>query len=147
MTAPAQAPRVDHIGIIVAALEPAIAAMRLVLPGAPVVRRSLPEVGLEVAEFQATNVIVELLQYTSADQGLARRTMGSSIGLNHLSISVPDLDASLAALAEGGVQPMEGFPRQGAHGRIAFMHADPRTGLLVELCQAGSADPVEDYKR
>jgi len=137
-------PAVDHIGIIVAALEPAIAAMSLVLPGAPMVRRSLPDVGLEVAEFQAANVIIELLQYTTQEPGLARRTMGSSIGLNHLSISVPDLDASLAALAGDGIQPVDGFPRRGAHGRIAFMHTDPRTGLLVELCQAGSADSVED---
>ncbi len=138
------APAVDHIGIIVAALEPAIAAMSLVLPDAPVVRRSLPEVGLEVAEFQAANVIIELLQYTTQVAGLARRTMGSATGLNHLSISVPDLGAALAALAADGVEPMEGFPRCGAHGRIAFMHTDPRTGLLVELCQAESAHPLED---
>jgi len=136
-------PNVDHIGIIVAALEPAVAALRLVLPGAPVVRRSLPEVGLEVAEFQAANVIIELLQYASAEPGLARRTMGSATGLNHLSISVSDLDASLAALAGDGVRPMEGFPRHGAHGRIAFMQTDPRTGLLVELCQA-EIDSVEE---
>jgi methylmalonyl-CoA/ethylmalonyl-CoA epimerase len=134
--------RVDHIGIIVAALEPAVAAMSLVMPGAPVVRRSLPEVGLEVAEFHTANVIIELLQYTSDDAALARRTMGNASGLNHLSISVSDLDASLAALAADGVQPMEGFPRAGAHGRIAFMQADPRTGVLVELCQPAS-DPEQ----
>ncbi len=140
------APRVDHIGIVVAALEPAIAAMRLVLPNAPVVRRSLPEVGLEVAEFQAANVIIELLQYANDAPGLARQTMGSATGLNHLSISVPDLDAALVALARDGVAPLEGFPRRGAHGRIAFMHTDPRTGLRVELCQAGSADANEEHK-
>jgi methylmalonyl-CoA/ethylmalonyl-CoA epimerase len=140
------APTVDHIGIIVAALEPAMAAMSLVLPNTPMVRRSLPDVGLEVAEFHAANVIIDLLQYTTQEPGLARRAMGSATGLNHLSISVPDLEASLAALAADGIEPMEGFPRQGAHGRIAFMHTDPRTGLLVEMCQGGSADPLEDPK-
>jgi len=135
------APSVDHIGIIVAALEPAIAAMSVVLPGAPLVRRSLPDVGLEIAEFQAANVTIELLQYTTDEAGLARGAMGSATGLNHLSISVPDLDAALAVLAADGVEPMAGFPRAGAHGRIAFMHPDPRTGLLIELCQTSSADP------
>ena len=139
------APTIDHIGIIVEALEPAIAAMSVVLRNTPMVRRSLPEVGLEVAEFQAANVIIELLQYTGDESGLARRTMGCATGMNHLSISVPDLDASLAALASDGVKPMDGFPRRGAHGRIAFMHTDPRTGVLVELCQAGSANPAEDH--
>lgn len=138
------APTVDHIGVIVQALEPAIAAMSLMLPGAPVTRRSLPDVGLEVAEFRAANLIVELLQYTSEQPGMARRTMGDAAGLNHLSISVPDLEASLASLAAAGVSPMEGFPRRGAHGRIAFMQPDPRTGLLVELCQADSAASQED---
>jgi methylmalonyl-CoA/ethylmalonyl-CoA epimerase len=138
------APRIDHIGIIVPALEPAIAAMSRVLAGAPVVRRSLPDAGLEVAEFHAANVIVELLQYTSLEAGLARRTMGSCTGLNHLSIEVPDLAAALAGLATHGVEPMEGFPRPGAHGRIAFLHPDPRTGLRVELCQTDSAHPLED---
>jgi methylmalonyl-CoA/ethylmalonyl-CoA epimerase len=138
------APTIDHIGIIVEALEPAVAAMSLLLPDAPVVRRSLPDVGLEVAEFQAANIIIELLQYTSLEAGMARRTMGDAKGLNHLSISVPDLDASLAALAAAGVEPMEGFPRRGAHGRIAFMRTDARTGLLVELCQAGSDHSAED---
>jgi hypothetical protein len=70
--------------------------------------------------------------------------MGSATGLNHLSIAVPDLEASLAALAADGVMPMAGFPRRGAHGRIAFVHTDPRTGLLVELCQAGNGHPQED---
>lgn len=133
------APTIDHIGVIVAALEPAIAALSLLLPDAPLVRRSLPEVGLEVAEFHAANVIIELLQYTTAQAGLARRTMGSTTGLNHLSIAVPDLDAALVALAADGVEPMDGFPRRGAHGRIAFVQTDPRTGLLVELCEAENA--------
>jgi methylmalonyl-CoA epimerase len=138
------APRIDHIGIIVPALEPAVAAMSRVLAGARVVRRSLPDAGLEVAEFHASNVIVELLQYTSQEAGLARRTMGSAAGLNHLSIEVSDLGAALAALAADGALPMEGFPRAGAHGHIAFMHPDPRTGLLVELCQTDSAHHLQD---
>ena len=84
----------------------------------------------------AANVTIELLQYTTQEPGLARGAMGSATGLNHLSIAVPDLDTALAALAAQGVEPMAGFPRAGAHGRIAFMHPDPRTGVLVELCQA-----------
>jgi len=137
-------PAIDHIGIVVAALEPAILAMSRLLPGAPLTRRSLPEVGLEVAEFQAANIVIELLQYTSAQAGLARETMGSVPGLNHLSISVPDLGGALAALAAEGVGPMDGFPRRGAHGQIAFLRRDPRTGVLVELCQADAAHATKE---
>ena len=129
------APRIDHIGIIVDELEPAIAAMARMLPGAPLRRRSIPDAGLEVAEFEAANLIVELLCYTDRGDGLGRAVMGSTAGVNHLSLGVPDLDAALAALQAGGVEPMAGFPRRGAHGRIAFLPRDPHTGLLFELCQ------------
>ncbi|HEY5632866.1 MAG TPA: VOC family protein [Burkholderiaceae bacterium] len=133
------APRIDHIGIIVEDLDAAVAALAKMLPGAPVVRRSLPDAGLEVAEFAAANVIVELLAYTDRGDGLGREVMGSAAGVNHLSLSVADLDAALARLRADGVEPAAGFPRRGAHGRIAFLPRDPHTGLLFELCQPDEA--------
>lgn len=137
-------PTIDHIGIVVQALEPAVLAMKRLLPGAPIRRRSMPEVGLEVAEFAAANVIVELLQYTTQQSGVARQTMGSAPGLNHLSISVTDLDVALTSLAEDGVGPMEGFPRQGAHGRVAFLNVDPRLAARMELCQPDADSSHEE---
>ena len=114
-------PRIDHIGIVVDELEPAITAMARMLPGAPLHRRSLPEAGLEVAEFHAENLIVELLRYTDGGDGFGRAVMGSAAGVNHLSLSVADLDAALAQLHAEGLEPLAGFPRRGAHGRIAFL--------------------------
>ncbi|OJX03282.1 MAG: hypothetical protein BGO72_00645 [Burkholderiales bacterium 70-64] len=128
-------PRIDHIGIVVDELEPAITAMARMLPGAPLHRRSLPEAGLEVAEFHAENLIVELLRYTDGGDGFGREVMGSAAGVNHLSLSVTDLDAALAQLRAGGLEPLAGFPRRGAHGRIAFLPRDAVTGLRFELCQ------------
>lgn len=128
-------PRIDHIGIVVEDLEASIAAMARLLPGAPLRRRSIPDAGLEVAEFVTANVVVELLRYTDGGDGFGRAVMGSATGVNHLSLEVDDLDAALAALRTQGVEPAAGFPRRGAHGRIAFLPRDPRTGLLFELCQ------------
>lgn len=137
------APRIDHIGIVVDELEPAIAVMARMLPGAPLRRRSVPDAGLEVAEFHAENLIVELLRYTDRGDGFGRSVMGPVPGVNHLSLSVPDLDVALAGLRAEGVEPMPGFPRRGAHGRIAFLPRDGVTGLRFELCQPdeGAAAP------
>ncbi len=129
-------PRIDHIGIVVDDLEASIASMARMLPGAPVVRRSIPDAGLEVAEFATANVVVELLQYTDGGGGFARAVMGSSPGVNHLSLAVDDLDGSLAALRAAGIEASTGFPRRGAHGRIAFLPRDAGTGLLFELCES-----------
>lgn len=131
-----EAPRIDHIGILVENLDAAAASMAAILKGAPQRRRSLPDAGLEVVEFVTANVIVELLAYTDKGDGFGRAVMGSQMGVNHLSLGVSDLDAALAALRANGVEPAPGFPRAGAHGRIAFLPREPHTGLLFELCQS-----------
>ena len=127
--------QIDHIGIIVADLEQAVERFEPLF-GVPDVMKELPDVGLRVAEFQAANVTIELLQYTDrGDVALATRTMGDRLGLNHVSVRVADVDATVAALARKGFEPMDGFPRQGSHGRVAFFHPDVVTGLLMEVCQ------------
>lgn len=125
---------IDHIGIVVADLDQAIERLGPLFGGSPVVKE-LAEVGLRVAEFQAANVTVELLQYTGTNDAFARRVMGERLGLNHVSARVENVDRSLAELRAAGLHPMQGFPRQGAHGRVAFFEPDAVTGLLFEICQ------------
>lgn len=136
------APHIDHIGIVVESLEPAVAMLQRLLPGAPLRRRSMPDVGLEVAEFEAANIVIELLAYT-ASGGFGREVMGDTPGVNHLSIRVPDLGHALGALAACGIAPSAGFPREGAHGRIAFLPPDPATRLLFELCEPHADHPAD----
>ena len=126
--------KIDHIGIIVADLEAAVRRLKPLF-GDAVEIKELAEVGLRVAEFRAANVTVELLQYTGKNDAFARRVMGERLGLNHVSARVEDVDRALAKLRAAGLQPMEGFPRQGAHGRVAFFEPDATTGLLFEICQ------------
>jgi methylmalonyl-CoA/ethylmalonyl-CoA epimerase len=128
------ATHIDHIGILVADLDQAVARLAPLFGVAPAVKE-LAEVGLRVAEFHAANVVIELLQYTSEGDSFARRVMGSRLGLNHISARVADVARSAAELTTAGLQPMEGFPRQGAHGRVAFFEPDGVTGLLFEICQ------------
>ena len=133
-----KAPHIDHIGIIVADLEQAAARLRPLF-GSHAALRELPEVGLRVAEFHAANVVIELLQYTDqGDPAFAKGVMGERLGLNHLSARVEDIGRSISDLTAAGFTPMQGFPRQGAHGRIAFFEPDDVTGLLFEVCQPDS---------
>jgi methylmalonyl-CoA/ethylmalonyl-CoA epimerase len=129
-------PTIDHVGILVADLEAAVERLKPLF-GAPVHVKEIADAGLRVAEFHAANVTIELLQYTGEAQ-FARRVMGERLGLNHVSARVDDLENSLAALSAAGFKPMEGFPRQGAHGRVVFFEPDPVSGLLFEICQPES---------
>ena len=128
------ATHIDHIGIIVADLDAAVERLGALFGGAPRIKE-LKDVGLRVAEFQAANVTVELLQYTGKNDAFARRVMGERLGLNHVSARVEDVERSLEALRAKGLKPMAGFPRQGAHGRVAFFEPDAVSGLLFEICQ------------
>jgi methylmalonyl-CoA/ethylmalonyl-CoA epimerase len=130
------APTIDHIGILVADLDAALERLQPLF-GAPAAVKEIADAGLRVAEFHATNVTIELLQYRGPAE-FARRVMGERFGLNHVSARVDDLDQSLAALAAAGFQAMDGFPRQGAHGRVAFFEPDPVSGLRFEICQPQS---------
>ena len=125
---------IDHIGIIVADLDAAVSRLKPLF-GDRIRIKDLADVGLRVAEFQADNVTVELLQYTGKDDAFARQVMGDRLGLNHVSACVDNVDDTLAALRAAGLRPQAGFPRQGAHGRVAFFEPDPVTGLLFEICQ------------
>ncbi len=127
--------KIDHIGIIVADLERAAEKLSVLLGEAVI--KDLPEVGLRVAEFRAANVSIELLQYMPGAE-FARGVMGSRPGLNHLSIRVENVERSIEELREAGFVPMEGFPRRGAHGRVAFFEPDAVTGLLFEICKPQS---------
>ena len=135
------APHIDHIGILVADLEAALERLKPLF-GAPAHVKELADAGLRVAEFHAANVTIELLQYVGEAQ-FARRVMGERLGLNHISARVDDVERSLALLAAAGHAPMPGFPRQGAHGRVAFFEPDPVSGLLFEICQPGTTSESE----
>jgi methylmalonyl-CoA epimerase len=124
--------RIDHIGIIVSDLELAVKKLSVLFGEASI--KQLPDVGLRVAEFQTANVTIELLQYTVGSE-YARQVMGERLGLNHISAQVDDVEDSISQLKAEGFEPKPGFPRQGAHGRVAFFEPDSVTNLLFEICQ------------
>jgi methylmalonyl-CoA epimerase len=127
------APRVDHIGIIVPHLEPAIAKLSRLLEGLLPQRRDLPEVGLRIAEFQTENLNIELIAY-DGEAEFAKKVMGNEKGINHLSLQVEDIDSAIVRVTAAGLRLQEGFPRRGAHGSVAFFERDEATGLLLEIC-------------
>jgi len=129
------APVIDHIGIIVADLDAAMEMMRALFKSEPAYVKELDDVGLRVAAFEAANITVELLQYSGENDAFARRVMGNATGLNHISARVEDVVQAVAELKAAGFTPQDGFPRQGAHGQVAFFDPDPVTGLLFEVCE------------
>ena len=127
--------RVEHIGIIVEDLDRSLELFETLFGLEASAVMDMEEVGLRVARLEAENIRIELIQYTSAGESFGRRVMGSGTGYNHISLEVEDMTSALGAWSAKGVRVMEGFPRPGSHGRVAFFDPDSTGGLLLEVCE------------
>lgn len=89
-------------------------------------------------------VTFELLEPRSPDHTVAQFLDKRGEGLHHVSLEVDDLERALAGARASGVRLIDETPRPGAHGtRVAFLHPKSLGGVLLELCQAGTAGPPE----
>lgn len=129
------APTIDHIGIIVEDLDRSITMFERLFHLKASKIQDMPNVGLRIAQLNAANINIELLQYLGKEESLAKKTMGANQGINHLSIEVEDIMASLKDLGGKDLKVMEGFPRQGSHGLVAFFEPETTEGILLEVCE------------
>jgi methylmalonyl-CoA epimerase len=127
--------KVDHIGIVVRDIEAALKVYEtaLGLPLREVVE--VPDQKVEVAFLPIGESDVELVRPTSDDTGIARFLERRGEGIHHICIEVADIEAALARLKALEVQLIDEVPRQGAHGRVAFVHPKGTHGVLIELVE------------
>lgn len=132
---------IDHTGIAVAELEPAIPFYRDVL-GLPLVHReTIAEQGVEAVLFELGGGHVELLAPLGPDAGVARFLQRRGPGLHHVAYRVDDIEATLASLSAAGVRLIDERPRVGIRGsRVAFLHPSAAGGVLTEI-----VEPAEDH--
>ena len=128
-------PTIGHVGIIVEDMSAAVEKLTVMLGVPPERIKEMPALGLKIAEFHMANLILELIQYTSDETNFAKDVMGARLGLNHLSVTVSDVDESIRSWTEKGLTLAEGFPIKGSHGRVAFFETEPKTSVLFEICQ------------
>ncbi|MGD8625061.1 MAG: methylmalonyl-CoA epimerase [Anaerolineae bacterium] len=129
--------KIDHIGIVVRDIQAALAVYETAL-GLPLRETAdVPDQQVRVAFLPLGESNVELVQPTADDTGIARFLEKRGEGIHHLCIQVPDIEAALARLQAHGVPLIDEVPRQGAHGRVAFVHPRGAHGVLLELVEHG----------
>jgi methylmalonyl-CoA/ethylmalonyl-CoA epimerase len=69
------------------------------------------------------------------DDPMERVVRGQKGVINHLCFEVDDLEATIKDFERTGAKMVEGCPRPGAHGRIAFFYPETTEGVLIELCE------------
>ena len=112
--------KVNHIGIVVKDLQEALKAYTegLGIELEQVVE--IPDARLRVAVLKLGEMEIELLQYDDPTLPITKALRGDQFGINHLCYEARQFDRTMKRLKSEGFQLIEGFPRKGVHGRIAF---------------------------
>ena len=134
--------RIDHIGVAVAELEPALELYRDRLQLRVAHREVVTEQGVEAVLLDVGENHVELLAPLEQSTPVGRFLAQRGPGLHHVAYQVPDIDATLRALREAGLALIDERPRAGIRGsRVAFLHPRSTGGVLTEIVQpaAGGA--------
>jgi methylmalonyl-CoA epimerase len=125
---------IGHIGIMVKNLDQAIESYTKGLGMVLEKRTENPDLKLRVGILRMGPVEIELLEFSDPLLPVSKAIHAGKSGLSHLCFEVSHLDETIKELEVKGFQLVEGFPRQGIHGRIAFVappHApDERIELL-----------------
>lgn len=128
--------RIHHVAIIVRDIEEALAVYRDLL-GLPVeLVLPIESDRVTIAFLTVGESRIELVQPTDESTGVARFLAAKGEGFHHLCLEVPDLAAVLTDLAQRGVELIDGAPRRGAEGPVAFLHPRAGRGVMVELIEA-----------
>ena len=128
--------RIDHVGIAVPELDPAVALYTETFGMGLVHREVLAEHGIDAALLNAGDSRVELLAPLEPDGAIARFISSRGGGLHHVAYRVVDIDAALAELRSRDGELIDSTPRRGMlSARIAFVDPKAAGGVLTELLE------------
>jgi methylmalonyl-CoA/ethylmalonyl-CoA epimerase len=131
--------RIDHIGVAVAEIEPALELYRDGFELAVAHREVVEEQGVEAVLLDVGENHVELLAPLAPDTPVGKFLAKQGPGLHHVAYQVDDIDATLQSLKQAGMRLIDEQPRTGIRGsRVAFMHPRATAGVLTEIVQPAS---------
>jgi methylmalonyl-CoA/ethylmalonyl-CoA epimerase len=136
--------RVHHVAIAVRDLDGGLRVWRDAL-GLPLLRSAeLADQGVRAALLACGACEVELVVPTSAGTGVARFLDARGEGLHHVCLESDDIERDVRRLVATGVDMIDGRPRRGLAGTIAFVHPRACGGLLVELATPPAPEPLPE---
>ena len=126
----------DHVAIAVESIDDVLPALQAVTGAGSSRRERVEAQGVELVFLGRGDGKLELLEPLGPDTAVGRFLAKRGPGLHHIAYRVPDIEATLAELADAGFELIDAKPRPGALGhRVAFLHPRSTGGVLVELVQ------------
>jgi methylmalonyl-CoA/ethylmalonyl-CoA epimerase len=128
--------RIDHIGVAVEEIEPALALWRDTFQMQVAHREIVEEQGVEAVLLDVGENHVELLAPLAVDTPVGKFLVKRGPGLHHVAYQVTDIDSTLDALKEAGMELIDKQPRVGIRGaRVAFLEPKGTGRVLTEIVE------------
>ena len=132
--------RIDHIGVAVEQLEPALELYGQSFQLELAHREVVEEQGVEAVLLDVGENHVELLAPLGPETPVGKFLAKNGPGLHHVAYQVKDIDLTLQTLKQAGLALIDQQPRVGIRGsRVAFMHPRATAGVLTELVEPAEA--------
>jgi methylmalonyl-CoA/ethylmalonyl-CoA epimerase len=128
--------RIDHIGVAVAEIDPALELYRDSFELTVAHREIVEEQGVEAVLLDVGENHVELLAPLGPDTPVGKFLAKQGPGLHHVAYQVSDIDQTLQTLRAAGLSLIDSEPRIGIRdSRVAFVHPRSSGGVLTEIVQ------------
>jgi methylmalonyl-CoA/ethylmalonyl-CoA epimerase len=127
---------IDHIGVATDDLDASLALYEgsMAMPLAH--RETVEEQGVEAVLLDVGECHVELLSPLGPDTPVGKFLERKGPGLHHVAYRVDDINATLAKLADAGIELIDSEPRTGIrNSQVAFLHPRSTGGVLTEIVQ------------
>jgi methylmalonyl-CoA/ethylmalonyl-CoA epimerase len=133
--------RIHHVAVVVRDLETSLGFWRDTLE-LPLLRAAdLPDQGVRAALLSCGAAEVEVIAPTGPDTGVSRFLERRGEGLHHLCFESDDVVKEVRRFLGTGVDMVDGKPRQGLAGKVAFVQPRACAKLLVELATPPAPAP------
>jgi methylmalonyl-CoA/ethylmalonyl-CoA epimerase len=132
--------KINHVGIVVSNLQDALVTYSKGL-GIKIERTvEISDVQLKIGVLKMGELEIELLEYGNPELPIAKSLRADRPGLNHICYEVEGFDLALKKLKGNGFTLVEGFPRKGVHGRIAFLIPPHSSEERIEILEVEHKD-------
>ena len=126
----------DHIGVVVEDLEKAIEELSRFFELECEERKEIEEAGIRIAFYPLGTGQMELIEFQMPIEDVDPVVTRPGAGVQHVAFQVDNFDETLEELMKRGLRLIRGFPRDGAHGKVAFFYPTAGLDLMIEICEA-----------
>lgn len=125
----------DHIGIVVEDLDTAVNELSYFLGLECEEQTDITDAGIRIAFYPLGAGQMEIIEFQKPMDDVDPVVLQPRAGVQHVAFRVADFDRALIELTKKGLKVVRGFPRQGAHGKVAFFYPTAGLDLLIEICE------------